>query len=129
MNLFVRNGNVAAEEWNSTNEAMSHPQVLYNKDVWEYKSKELGLIKQLGPLAHFSNNKAKHPGAKPKINQHRDYNWPKRNNKKYNPTKKKIKKGPLDGLIFLEFASIIAAPYACTILGELGARIIKIEPI
>ena len=33
----------------------------------------------------------------------------------------------LDGLIFLEFASIIAAPYACTILGELGARVIKVE--
>ena len=129
MNLFVKNGNVAAEKWNSTNEAMSHPQVLYNKDVWEYTSKELGLIKQLGPLAHFSKNKADHPGAKPKINQHSDYAWPKRKNKKYNPTNKKIKKGPLDGLIFLEFASIIAAPYACTILGELGARVIKIEPI
>jgi len=97
--------------------------------MWEYKNKELGLIKQLGPIAHFSKNKARYPGEKPKINQHNQYTWPKRSSKKYKPTKKKIKKGPLDGLIFLEFASIIAAPYACTILGELGARVIKIEPI
>ena len=128
MKLFIENGNVAAEEWNSTLASMRHPQIIHNQDVWSHKDKELGLIKQLGPLAHFSNNKAQHPGGKPKINQHYNYAWPKRKIKNTRATKKKTK-GPLDGLIFLEFASIIAAPYACTILGELGARVIKIEPL
>ena len=128
MKLFIENGNVAAEEWKSTLASMRHPQIIHNKDVWVHKDKKLGLIKQLGPLAHFSKNKAQHPGGKPKINQHYKYAWPKRKIKNTQAKKKKTK-GPLDGLIFLEFASIIAAPYACAILGELGARVIKIEPL
>ena len=37
-------------------------------------------------------------------------------------------KGPLDGVKIVEMTSVILGPYACQMLGDLGAEIIKIEP-
>src|SRR6266516_252098 len=36
--------------------------------------------------------------------------------------------GPLDGIRVLEVANWIAAPAAATLLADLGARVIKVEP-
>jgi crotonobetainyl-CoA:carnitine CoA-transferase CaiB-like acyl-CoA transferase len=35
---------------------------------------------------------------------------------------------PLEGITVVEFAAIIATPLACSLLGDLGARVIKVEP-
>src|SRR6266849_8191838 len=35
--------------------------------------------------------------------------------------------GALDGLVALDLATFVAAPFCCTLLGELGAEVIKIE--
>lgn len=38
-------------------------------------------------------------------------------------------RGPLDGIVVVEFGNLIAAPYAGMLLADLGARVIKVEPI
>ncbi|HHI88499.1 MAG TPA: CoA transferase [Hellea balneolensis] len=37
-------------------------------------------------------------------------------------------KGPLDGILVVEFCSVVLGPLACQILGDLGADVIKVEP-
>lgn len=37
--------------------------------------------------------------------------------------------GPLRGVVILEFGNLVAAPYATMLLADLGARVIKVEPV
>ena len=37
-------------------------------------------------------------------------------------------RSPLDGVTVLDLSGYIAGPYGCTLLGDLGARVIKVEP-
>lgn len=37
-------------------------------------------------------------------------------------------RGPLDGVLVVEFGNLIAAPYAAMLLADLGARVVKVEP-
>lgn len=36
--------------------------------------------------------------------------------------------GPLDGVKIVEFTSVVLGPWACQILGDMGAEVIKVEP-
>jgi crotonobetainyl-CoA:carnitine CoA-transferase CaiB-like acyl-CoA transferase len=36
--------------------------------------------------------------------------------------------GPLDGVKVLEFTSVVLGPWACQILGDMGADVVKVEP-
>lgn len=40
-----------------------------------------------------------------------------------------IPEGPLRGILVVEFGNLIAAPYAGMMLADLGARVVKVEPI
>ncbi|MEA1903489.1 MAG: CoA transferase [Actinomycetota bacterium] len=39
-----------------------------------------------------------------------------------------MSKGPLNGVVVVEFGNLIAGPYAGMLLADLGARVIKVEP-
>ena len=132
MRIFVDQGGVAATEYRTTQEAMGDPDLLLNGHVVEQDHPDLGRITMLGLVARLCETPgriggpAPRPGADtaelPKL-------WaaPRQAAPKDQATPKRG--GPLAGVTIVEFATIIAAPLAVSILGDLGARVIKVEPI
>ncbi|MYH40819.1 MAG: CoA transferase [Chloroflexi bacterium] len=130
MELFVSDGNVAADPWLTTQQALDHPQIVHNGEVVTLRSPRLGETRQLGPLASLPET----PGAPAEWyalpGEHQDAAW--RERPAAPPAAEPGEPSgapPLDGVTVLEFASVVAVPFATTVLADLGARVIKVEPV
>ena len=142
MEIFVANGNAAAEPWRSTQQALDHPQIVHNGDVIALDSPTLGPMRQLGPVAKLPATPAAPAAAHPAVDEHSGAGWRPRVAALDGAAAPSIAGasvggegggagagGPLAGVTVLEFASVVAVPYACAVLAELGARVIKVETL
>ncbi len=136
MRTFVANGNVAAEPWRSTQQALDHPQIVHTGDVITLDSPDHGPVRQLGPVAKLPATPARPAATRPTVDEHRGEGWRPRTEAPTAPAAprgggapEEREGGPLQGVTVLEFASVVAVPYACTILADLGARVIKLETL
>ncbi len=133
MGTFVEHGGVAATEYRSTQEAMDDPDLILNGHVIEQDHPELGKVRQLGLLARLPET----PGT-PGFPSHESGGdnaalgslWVSdRDKPEPAGAAPPTDGGPLAGVTIIEFATIIAAPLGVSILADLGARVIKVEPI
>jgi crotonobetainyl-CoA:carnitine CoA-transferase CaiB-like acyl-CoA transferase len=103
--IFVRDPNISAEPFARPGDALTHPQLVATGDVRERDDAQLGRVRELGPLFSWSET----------------------------PTTERTSARPrgalLQGVTVLELATWIATPMASALLSELGARVIKIEPL
>lgn len=133
MQVFIADGNVAAEPYVTTQDALMHPQIVHNGAVIDVETPAHGAMKQIGAVGRLSATPAAIRPVAPAVGEHRDAAWPAREAPpapgSSNGTLERRLRHPLEGVTILEFATIIATPYACSILGDLGARVIKVEPI
>ena len=135
MRAFVENGNVAAEPWRSTEQALDHPQIVHTGDVITLDSPDLGPMRQLGPVARLPETPARPAASRPAVDEHRGEGWRPRREVPLggaapgDAAAAAGARGPLDGVTVLEFASVVAVPYACTLLADLGARVLKLETL
>jgi crotonobetainyl-CoA:carnitine CoA-transferase CaiB-like acyl-CoA transferase len=116
MEMLARTGAAGGDIVRTTVDGMGHPQARHNGDVVNVEDPELGPVEQLGPLvqqARFA------PGPRP---------WRARPPLS-GGTPDPVPPPPLDGVVLLEAATMIATPIASVLLADLGARVIKIEPI
>ena len=133
METFVEHGGVAATEYRTTQEAMDDPDLVLNGHVVEQEHPNLGTVRQLGLIARLTETPGR-PG-KPSRATGQDNStvstlWRGNRPKQERPAGAAAPgAGPLAGITIVEFATIIAAPLGVSILGDLGARIIKVEPI
>ena len=117
MEIFMASGNVGADLLGYTEDGMDHPQVRHNGGVVEVKDPEVGPSEQIGPLVRFDGTPS-------------EIGWEKNGA----PALEKPRStGPLppnalSGVVVLEAAVQYAAPFGPTLLADLGARVIKIEP-
>jgi crotonobetainyl-CoA:carnitine CoA-transferase CaiB-like acyl-CoA transferase len=127
---YVANGNVCADVIQTTQDALRHPQTIAADDVIEIDDPRVGRILQIGPLAKISGAPPVVRGPAPEPGAHTDeilrapvtpiVVTPPR------PTRLHA---PLEGVTIVESGYYYAMPFATALLAELGARVIKIEPV
>ena len=120
---FRDDGNVAAAPYQTTQQALEDPDLTEAGDVIDGQHPTLGTVRWLGPAASLEVTRAQvsaAPRSQPQAGATAAFTSPRQHIKD---------RAPLAGITVLEFASIIATPLGCSMLADLGARVIKIEPM
>lgn len=132
MAIFRAQGNVAAEPFTPTHDAVDNLDMEANGDTITIEDPQLGAVKQVGPIAHLAKTPADISRPAPSVGEANGFSWAPRNGDVPMMTSPNgvVPSGkPLDGFTVLEFATIIATPIGVSMLADLGARVIKVEPI
>ena len=134
MDLFVHEApNVGAEPFMTTQEGMGHPQSLHNGHVVQVDDPRVGPMRQLGPLFKVDRTPASVKGPAPSLGQHNDEILGTLDGAVGRPERANggapLPRHPLEGVTILDCATIIAGPLGASLFGELGARVIRVEPL
>jgi crotonobetainyl-CoA:carnitine CoA-transferase CaiB-like acyl-CoA transferase len=130
MTLLGEHGTTGGDIVVHSREGMDHPQVRFNGTVVTVDDPEVGPCEQIGPIADLH-------GTPTRIGV-RD--WSAAGGRTSAATGEGAATGdgaapvgparpPLDGVLVVEAATMIATPWGANVLADLGARVVKVEPI
>ena len=133
MDLFVnKTRDVAAEPYRTSEQGMTHPQMIHNGHVRDVEDPVVGMMKQLGPLSLMSDTPGRIQGPSPLPGQHTEEVLASLNGGNGHHANgygsEPLPRHPLEDVTVLDLATVIAGPLGCALLGEMGARVIRIEP-
>jgi crotonobetainyl-CoA:carnitine CoA-transferase CaiB-like acyl-CoA transferase len=128
--IYRANPDCAGETMQTTQEALHHEQFRANGHVISIDDPTVGGMEQLGPFAKMSATPAVITRPAPRPGQHTaevlgeaPRPAPQIAARGGNPQR------PLEGVTVLECAGWLAAPFAGALLADLGATVIKVEPL
>ena len=121
MDLYVSSGSVAAHPYQTSQEALSDPDIVDNNHAIQTKE---GL--QLGLIANLLETPGQAGGLREPVAVNSLLDRSVQASARI-PDQESGK--PLEGITVVESAAIIAAPLGASTLADLGARVIKIEPL
>jgi len=128
----------------TTQEYMDLPQVRHSGLVQTVEDPKLGETSQIGMAIDFSETPGMTRMPAPDLGQHtdevlallehdgehdREHNGSSSGGSGSNADEGRLPKHLLDGMKILDLSSFIAAPYGSMILSDLGADVIKVEPL
>lgn len=116
--------NLSVEKFWAPGEALDHPQFQAIGDVVDVVDPLVGATRQLGPIFDVPSNPLAPQGPAPALGSGAA-SWPAIGGGSVTPPNTAL----LSGVTVIELGMWIALPYACTLLADMGARVIKLEPI
>ncbi|CQD18387.1 caib/baif family protein [Mycobacterium europaeum] len=125
------NHDLSGELFRTPDEALDHPQVVHEGRSVTVTDPDLGPVRQPSTLIHSAGKPLTTLRPAPRLGEHNDLlvsGLPA-------PTTDAagldgdVETLPLAGVTILEFGSMFAGPYGATLLTDLGARVIKVEPL
>ena len=130
LEIMLADLNISVEPFRSTQEAFDHPQVIANELFVDFDDPEVGKSQQIAPLIRFTETPSAIQGPAPRLGQHTDQVLSALNGARpASANGGNVPPHALDGVTVLELAGFYAAPFGGSLLAELGARVIKIEPL
>ncbi len=139
--VFDRNSNVFAEQFRTPDEALAHSQLVHEGRVVTVNDPDLGPVRQPSTMVHACCRPLTEIRRAPRLDE--DAAEIRRLVGAAVPQDARHEAGgtvergagpaspacPLAGVTVLELGGMFAAPFGATVLADLGARVIKIEPL
>ena len=125
-------GDVAAEPFMTSVEALDHPQMVHNGASQIVQDPTVGKMRQLGPLFKSQNFPPAIQGPAPLLGQHTDEVLAGLEGTPESPSANgdaPMPDNPLSGVTVLDMSTVIAGPLCGSLLAEMGARVIRIETL
>jgi crotonobetainyl-CoA:carnitine CoA-transferase CaiB-like acyl-CoA transferase len=128
--IYRANPDCAGETMQTTQEALRHEQFRANGHVVAVDDPRVGRMEQVGPFARMSETPARPGRPAPAPGEHTAELLAEAPR----PAPAIVSRGtspkrPLEGITVLECAGWLAAPFAGALLADLGATVIKVEPL
>lgn len=132
---FDRDPNVWGEMYRSDAQALTHPQMIWNRMVATLEHRDHGALTMPGPITRMDATPAEVGRPAPRLGE---YDSAVTAQASASGAKTLVAATdasadpaapPLAGITVIELGSYYAAPYGATLLAELGARIVKLEPL
>jgi crotonobetainyl-CoA:carnitine CoA-transferase CaiB-like acyl-CoA transferase len=130
----LNEANLGAEAVIPMREAYWHPQLIANRMVAEVDDPDLGRTVQIGIPFNLSLNPGRITSGRPRPGQHDgellgDSSFPGEPRQAPTSTARPKPRNVLGGLVVLDLGQYLAGPFGPMILSDLGADVIKVEPV
>jgi crotonobetainyl-CoA:carnitine CoA-transferase CaiB-like acyl-CoA transferase len=125
--VFDGNPDLCAELFRSGPQVLDHPQLQHDQRSTVVDDPVRGPVRQPSTLIHTPDGPLRRPAAAPRLGESGE-GWSSDSITASNAAGSGgDARPPLAGITILEFGEMFAAPYATSVLADLGARVIKFE--
>jgi crotonobetainyl-CoA:carnitine CoA-transferase CaiB-like acyl-CoA transferase len=127
---MTENLDLSGELFRSPEESLDHPQTVHEGRAATVIDPDLGPVRQPSTLIHADGKPLTPLRPAPRVGEHNgSVIFDKLGDAARPAPRGDHDAPPLTGVTVLEFGSMFAGPYGATLLADLGARVIKVEPL